>query len=67
MFLMIFSMSMLIIISNFAMMRGAWWLSGKFGALSPKGRRFESHSCHHVGTLGKFFTHSCMYRFGVLT
>src|SRR6218665_3343388 len=22
---------------------------------------FESHSSHHVGTLGKSFTHSCLY------
>ena len=39
---------------------GAWWLSGRFGALRPDGRRFESHSSHHVGTLGKSFTYSCM-------
>ena len=29
----------------------AWWLSGKFGALCPKGHRFESQSSRHVGTL----------------
>ena len=38
--------------------RGAWWLSGKFGALHPEGRRFESHSSHHVGTLSKTFIRS---------
>jgi len=37
---------------------GAWWLSGRFGALHPEGRRFQSHSSHHVGTLGMFFTRS---------
>ena len=35
---------------------GAWWLSGKFGAFRPEGRRLESHYSHHVGTLGKSFT-----------
>jgi len=45
---------------------GAWWLSGKFGALHPEGRGFEAawqlewdSSCH-AGALGKFFTHSCL-------
>src|SRR6218665_3729543 len=27
---------------------GAWWLSGKFSALRPEGRRFETHSSRHV-------------------
>ena len=31
-----------------------WSLSGEFGAVSPEGRRFESHSSRHIGTLGKF-------------
>src|SRR6218665_973124 len=30
---------------------GVWWLSGWFGALCPEGRRFESHSGCHIGTL----------------
>ena len=30
---------------------GAWWLSGRFGALRPKGRRFESHSSRRVEIL----------------
>ena len=38
----------------------AWWLSGKFGALRPEGRRLESRSSRHVETLGKWFTHSCL-------
>jgi len=36
---------------------GAWWLMGKFGALRAEGRKFESHSSRHVGTLDKSFTH----------
>src|SRR6218665_1370626 len=39
---------------------GVWWLSGKFGELHPVGRRFESHTSSHIGTLGKPFTHSCL-------
>src|SRR6218665_3398945 len=39
----------------------------RFGAFCLEGRRFESRSSRHVGTLGKSFTHSCMWRFGVLT
>ena len=26
---------------------------GRCGSLCPEGRRLESHSSHHVGTLGK--------------
>src|SRR6218665_1661125 len=29
---------------------GAWWLSGKFGALPPEGCRFKSHSSCHIRT-----------------
>ena len=43
----------------------AWWLIGRFAAFRLKGRGFESHSDRHVGTLGKFFTCSCLWRFGV--
>ena len=39
---------------------GAWWLSGKFDVLRPKGSRFEYHSSRHVGTLGKSFTRTCL-------
>src|SRR6218665_1563720 len=46
---------------------GTWWLRGRFGALHPVGRRFEYPSSRHVGTLGKFFTRSCLLRFSVLT
>jgi len=33
-------------------------VSGRFGALLPEGHRFESHSSHHIGTLGKYLTRS---------
>ena len=39
----------------------------QFGGLRPEGRTFESHSSHHVGTIGKSFTRSCLWRLGVLT
>jgi len=45
---------------NRRMSYGAWWLSGKFGALRPEGCRAEFHNSHHVGTLGKIFTCSCL-------
>jgi len=32
---------------------------------TPKGHGFNSRSSLHVGTLGKSFTHSCLWRFGV--
>jgi len=32
-----------------------------FGAFGAEGRWFKSHSSRHVGTLGKFFTRSCLY------
>ena len=35
------------------------------GGLIPKGRGFESRSGRHVGTLGKSFTRSYLWRFGV--
>src|SRR6218665_413469 len=31
-----------------------------------RGRRFESHSSRRSGTLGKSFTHSCLWCFGML-
>ena len=40
-----------------------WWLSGRVGALCPQGRKFESRSSRHVGTLGESFTRSCLWRF----
>ena len=44
---------------------GVWWLIGRFVAFHPKGRGFESRSSRHIGTLGKSFTLSCLWRFGV--
>src|SRR6218665_767375 len=39
----------------------------RFGAFRPEGRRFESHSSHHVRTLEKSFTRNCQYGVDVLT
>ena len=33
---------------------GAGWLSSKFSALRPDGRRFEFHSSSHVRAMAKF-------------
>ena len=44
---------------------GVWWLIGRFVVFRTYNRRFESRSSHQVGTLGKFFTLSCLWRFGV--
>ena len=44
---------------------GAWWLTGRFVAFSPKGRGFESRYGRRVGTLGKSFTRNYLWRFGV--
>ena len=44
---------------------GARWLIGRFGDFRPKGHGFASRSSHHVGTLDKSFTSSCLWRFGV--
>jgi len=35
------------------------WIIDRFLTFRPKGRRFESHSSHYVGTLGKSSTRSC--------
>src|SRR6218665_1266315 len=38
----------------------------RLGGANLKGRDgFDSHSSHHVGTLGKSLTHSCLWRFSV--
>src|SRR6218665_3561235 len=42
----------------------AWWLIGRFVAFDPKGCGFKSSSSCHIGTLGKFFTRCCLWRFG---
>ena len=38
-----------------------WWLNDEVCAFCAEGRWFESHSSRHVGTLGTFFTRSCLY------
>jgi len=40
-------------------------LTGRFVAYRLKGRVFESRSSRYVGTLGKSFTRSCLWRFGL--
>ena len=44
---------------------GAWWVIDRFIAFHPNGRGFESRSSRYIGTLGKSFTRSCLWRFGV--
>ena len=44
---------------------GVWWFIGRFVPFCPKGCGFESLSSHHVGTLGKSFTCSCLWCFDV--
>src|SRR6218665_3144068 len=45
----------------------AWGMCGTLvvGAFRPKGRGFDYCSSRHIGTLGKSFSHSCQWRFGV--
>src|SRR6218665_818937 len=42
-----------------------WWLIGRFVAFHPKGCGFKSLSSRHAGTLGKSYTRSCLWCFGV--
>src|SRR6218665_3323113 len=42
-----------------------WWLIGRVDICRPEGRGCKSRSSRHVGTLGKSFTHSRLWRFGV--
>jgi len=50
------------IMDNVQYTYGARWLIGRFDAFRTKGRGLESR---HVGTLGKSFTRSCLWRYGV--
>ena len=43
----------------------AWWLIGRVNAYCPNGLGFDSPSSRHVGTLGKSFARSCLWRFGM--
>jgi len=49
-------MSLFVVLSCVTLL--AKWPSGGFGA---DGRWFESHSSRHVWTLGKSFTHGCLF------
>ena len=44
---------------------GRVWSIGRVDTFRLKGHGFDSRSSHHVGTLGKSFTHRCLWRFGV--
>ena len=51
-------------ISSFLLVN-AWgygWRIGRVDAFRSKGRRFKSCSSRHIGTLGKSFTRSCLWR-----
>ena len=39
---------------------GTWWRIGWGDYFQPEGRGFDSRFSRHVGTLGKFFTCSCL-------
>jgi len=43
----------------------AWWIISRFDTFRPKGREFESRASRHVGTVGKSFPRSCLWRFGL--
>src|SRR6218665_4218287 len=42
---------------------GRVWRFGRVDAFRPKDHGFDSRFSRHVGTLGKSFTHSCLWRF----
>src|SRR6218665_927675 len=44
---------------------GMWWCISSVKAFRPEGRGFKSRSTHHIETLGKSLTRSCLWRFGV--
>ena len=41
------------------------WRIGRVEAFCPKSHGFDSSSSRHVGSMGKSFTHSYLWRFGV--
>src|SRR6218665_2058881 len=43
---------------------GRVWSIGRVDAFHPKVQEFDSRFSRHVGTLGKSFTHSCLWCFG---
>ena len=52
-------------LSNIINICGVWRLIGRFVTFHQESRGFESCSSRHVETLGKSFTYSCLWRFGV--
>ena len=48
------------VLSRLQIYWGMWWHIGRIEAFRLEGRGFESRSSHHVGTLGKSLTHSCL-------
>ena len=44
---------------------GRVWRIGRVDAFRPKGHGFDSRSSRHVGALGKFLTHNCLWCFCV--
>jgi len=52
-----------ICLGNVRMKCGTWWRIGWVDDFQPM--TFNSRSSHHVGTLGKSLTHSCLWCFGV--
>src|SRR6218665_1827864 len=44
---------------------GRVWRIGRVDTFRPKDHGFDYRSSRHVRTLGKYFTHSCLWRFGV--
>ena len=53
------------LVKNAHLTCGTWWSIGWVDSFQPESRGFDSHSSHHVGTLGKSLAHSCLWRFGV--
>src|SRR6218665_3960958 len=44
---------------------GHVWRIGSVDAFDTKSQGLDSRSSHHVGTLSKSFTHSCLWHFSV--
>jgi len=42
---------------------GTWWRIVWVNSFQPEGHGFDSRSSRHVGTLGKFLSHNCLWRF----
>jgi len=44
---------------------GTWWHIGRVEAFRLKGLGSQPPSSRHVGTLGMYLTHSCLWCFGM--